>query len=101
MTFEIKRPKEHEITRSYSIPKEYDLQTQYDSRKSFYGKAKVRSENGKKILRSYNTDVAEIENGKPKVHGTYSATTLRHIKEFLKQEGYKAESSKQIMKDYG
>jgi hypothetical protein len=35
------------------------------------------------------------------VYGTYSSTTLRHIKEFLKQNGFKAESSKQIMADYG
>jgi hypothetical protein len=80
---------------------EYELKPVYDSRKSFYGKAKVRKENGRLILTSYNTDVAELENGKAYVYGTYSPTTLRHIKEFLKQYGYKAESSKQIIKDYG
>ena len=78
----------------------YDLIPRYDSRKSFYKKAKVKNVNGKKVLQSYQTDVAEIVNGKPYVKGTYSPTTLRHIKEFLKQEGFKAESSKQIMKDY-
>ena len=31
----------------------------------------------------------------------YSRTTLRHVKEFLKQQGYKAESKEQILKDYG
>ena len=72
-----------------------------DSQKSFYGKAKVREENGKQILTSYTTDVAEIENGKAKVFGLYSDTTTRHIKEFLKQNGFKAENSKQIMQDYG
>jgi hypothetical protein len=79
----------------------YELEPEYDRRKSFYGKAVVTEKNGKKVLTSYSTDVAEIENGKAKVHGTYSDTTLRHIKEFLKQNGFKAESSKQIMKDYG
>jgi len=77
------------------------LEPRYDSRKSFYGKAKVKLVNGKKVLQSYQTDVAEIVNGKPYVKGLYSATTTRHIKEFLKQQGFKAESSKQIMKDYG
>lgn len=78
------------------------IEPKYDSRKSFYGKARVITEsNGDKTLISYQTEVARIKNGKPEVYGTYSATTLRHIKEFLKQNGYKAENSKQIMTDYG
>ena len=78
----------------------YKLSTRYDSRKSFYGKARVDIFNGKQILYSYGTKVAEIDNGKPKVYGTYSITTSRHIKEFLLQNGFKAENTKQIMKDY-
>jgi len=83
----------------------YDLRTEYDARQSFYGKAQVIVEGNKKFLRSYSTIVAEITelgNGEydVKVHGTYSDTTLRHIKEFLKQEGFEAESKKQIEKDY-
>jgi|WetSurMetagenome_2_1015567.scaffolds.fasta_scaffold307379_4 hypothetical protein len=77
------------------------LEPRYDSRKSFYGKAKVRNEDGKLILTSYTTDVAEVKDGKAKVYGTYSDTTLRHIKEFLIQNGFKAESKSQILKDYG
>lgn len=79
---------------------EYELHIRYDSRKSFYGKARVREEDGKTILRSYNTDVAYIKDGIAVVNGSYSQTTLRHIKEFLKQNGFKAETSKQILKDY-
>jgi hypothetical protein len=81
----------------------YDLDTQYDSRRSFYSKAKVDTgdDGDKNKLYSYNTLVAEIVDGKPVVHGTYSATTLRHIKEWLKQLGYRADSAKQIMQDYG
>lgn len=79
----------------------YALKTQHDSRKSFGGKAKVEVSDGKQILYSYGTKVAEIENGKARVYGTYSPTTLRHIKEFLLQNSFKAENSKQIMKDYG
>lgn len=81
----------------------YDLDPQHDSRRSFYSKAKVDTgdKGDKNKLYSYNTLVAEIVDGKPVVHGTYSATTLRHIKEWLKQLGYKADNAKQIMRDYG
>lgn len=80
---------------------EYELNAIHDGRKSFYGKAGVIEDNGIKTLRSYATNVAKIEDGIPKVFGTYSVTTLRHIKEFLKQNGFTAETSKQILKDYG
>ena len=79
---------------------EYELNTQYDGRKSFYGKANVIMEGERKTLRSYSTDVAYIQNGEAVVNGIYSQTTLRHIKEFLKQNGFKAETSSQILKDY-
>lgn len=80
----------------------YSLEPHYDSRKSFYGKARIITEpDGSQTLISYSTKVAEIKNGKAIVYGTYSSTTLRHIKEFLKQNNFKAESSSQIMKDYG
>lgn len=78
----------------------YNLPTRHDTRKSFYGKAKVDVSNGNQVLYSYGTKVAEIQNGNPKVYGTYSSTTLRHIKEFLIQNGFKADNSKQIMQDY-
>jgi hypothetical protein len=81
----------------------YDLNTQYDSRKSFYGKAKVDKGDdwNQNKLYSYNTLVAEIVDYEPVVYGIYSATTLRHIKEWLKQLGYRADNAKQIMQDYG
>lgn len=81
----------------------YDLLPEYDGRKSFYNKARVdvNGRTGDEKLYSYNTLVAEIKNGKPVVYGTYSATTLRHIKEWLKQNGFKADTAKQIMADYG
>jgi hypothetical protein len=61
---------------------DYALQPN-DSHKSFYGKAMVRRENGRLILRSYDTDVAYIENGRAVVRGRYSNTTARHIRAFL------------------
>ena len=80
---------------------ESDLKPQFDSAKSYYGKAKVYRDGDREVLRSYSTDVAEVRDGKAKVFGTYSATTLRHIKEFLKQRGFKAETKTQILRDYG
>lgn len=74
----------------------------YDSAKSFYGKAKVFEIENDVFLMSYDTIVASYNRKYriPIVSDTYSATTLRHIKEFLKQNGFKAESKKQIEKDY-
>lgn len=79
----------------------YLLKPRYDGRKSFYGKATVETQpNGDVVLYSYTTKVAEIVDGQPIVHDTYSATTLRHIKDFLKQNGFKADTAKQILNDY-
>lgn len=80
----------------------YELHPQYDSRQSFYGKARVDTgdKDDKNKLYSYNTLVAEMIDGKPVVYGTYSATTLRHIKDWLKQNGFKAENKAQIEADY-
>lgn len=80
----------------------YELEARYDSRASFYGKARIDESDGYKKLISYSTEVACLNTAGNKafVYGTYSATTLRHIKEFLLQNGFKAESKKQIEKDY-
>ena len=78
----------------------YELTARYDARQSFYSKAKVIESTEGLSLLSYDTIVAEIKNGKAEVYGTYSQTTLRHIKEFLKQNGFKAENKAQIEKDY-
>ena len=74
----------------------------YDSAKSFYGKAKVFEIGNDVFLMSYDTIVACYNRGAKfaQVFDTYSATTLRHIKEFLRQSGFKAETKKQIEKDY-
>lgn len=83
----------------------YDLSTQHDSRQSFYGKARIDVSDDAQVetLISYNTPVARISGGKVELLPAWntSATTLRHVKEFLKQHGFKAESSAQIAKDYG
>lgn len=84
------------------------LDPEYDGRKSFYHKAKVVSfKDGRKVLYSYGTPVCRIgKDGKATLlrKGYYgwgsSATTLRHVKEFLKQNGLRADSSSQIGRDY-
>jgi hypothetical protein len=87
---------------------QYDLEAKYDSRRSFYGKARVEADYPLVKLISYSTNVATITfNGQPEdkgtlqVFGTYSNTTIRHIREFLLQYGFKADTTKQIMADYG
>lgn len=77
-----------------------ELKAIYDARQSFYGKAIVTSNNGVISLWSYGTLVATIYDGQAKVYGTHSATTLRHIKEFLRQNGYHAATKAQIERDY-
>lgn len=60
-----------------------------NGRKSFYGKATVELLNGKKLLKSYNTEVALIdENGTfHRLWDGYSATTMNHVNSFLDSEG--------------
>lgn len=82
-----------------------ELKPQYDNRKDFYGKAKVyRDNNGTIYLKSYETIVAEIKDKivtenhetQVKVYGYYSATTARHINEFLQQNGFNKMSKKEM-----
>lgn len=94
--------------------KQYDLEAKFDSRKSFYGKAVVVEEYNSVSLISYKSCICQIQElgNKDKVvkiynvrdyHGnslTFSSTSLRHLKEFLKQNGLKAESKAQIEADY-
>lgn len=66
----------------------FELSPQYDSRKSFYGKARVVvKDNGDYVLYSYGTPVATVRNGKrvPEEEYKASQTTNRHIKEFYRQ----------------
>ena len=64
----------------------FELVPRYDTRKSFYGKARVIDhENGTIELQSYDTIVSRCVNGKVEELGKWSATTTRHQKEFRKQ----------------
>lgn len=91
----------------------YDLSCRYDSRQSFYGKAKVeqRAEIQDGVLYniyelySYGTLVARItentETGKATCEylGKYSQTTTRHQKEFFKQYGLSDKEIKELWKN--
>ena len=78
----------------------------YENVKSYYNKAMVIEGSNRIDLYSYDTLVATIHKNEDftlsnvVVYGTYSSTTLRHIKEFLKQYGYEAKNKKQIETDY-
>lgn len=64
----------------------FELVPRYDTRKSFYGKARVVDhEDGTIDLQSYDTIVSRCVNGKVEELGKWSATTTRHQKEFRKQ----------------
>ena len=64
----------------------FELVPRYDTRKSFYGKARVIDhENGTIELQSYDTIVSRCVNGKIEELGKWSQTTTRHQKEFRKQ----------------
>ena len=72
------------------------LNSIYSSQKDFYGKANVIVEGGQTKLKSYNTIVAVKEENKIKVKGWYSKTTAIHINEFLRQNGAKSLTKKEM-----
>lgn len=82
----------------------YELDCIYDTRASFYGKAKVLEQNmsdwSEKVLYSYNTLVAKIIETKKHIkyiyEGKYSCTTTRHQKEFFKQNGLSDKEIKEL-----
>ena len=81
----------------------FELTPKFDSRKSFYGKALIRFEGDLKLLFSFDTPVVYIGPDRLPVmlDGWDSTqTTLRHVKEFLKQNDLKADSLEQMRRDY-
>ena len=86
-----------------------ELQARYDSRKSFYGKARVECQKTDfehtSDLYSYGTLVASIvmqfENKRTiyKCFGRYSQTTTRHQKEFFRQSGLSDKEIKELFEN--
>ena len=72
------------------------LKSVYSSQKDFYGKANVIVEGEQTKLKSYSTIVAVKEGNKVKVKGWYSKTTAIHINEFLRQNGAKSLTKKEM-----
>jgi len=67
----------------------YELEARYSGQNSFYHKAHVIEDNGTLALQSYDTIVCKIENGQfVKLWNGYSGTTMRHINDFRRQNGY-------------
>ena len=77
-----------------------ELKPIFSDQKSFYNKAQIEKTDTGKRLYSYNLLVAEINGKKATVYNLQSDSTLRHVKEFLKQAGFLADNKKQIMQDY-
>lgn len=77
-----------------------ELEPKFLNQKSFYGKAKVIKLDDSILLQSYSTIVAEVRNGKAKIFGWYSATTTKHVKEFLQQMGFTVGTKAQLEKLY-
>ena len=87
-----------------------ELSCQYDARASFYGKAQIirESDIGLETLCSYGVPVVQkildgtVDSVKLSSSWDSSQTTLRHVKEYLKQIGHpfgdltKAEITKKI-----
>lgn len=75
------------------------LQTIYDSRKSFGGKAVITDELQKDTitLLSYNTEVAHLKGNKITIIDWFSGTTARHINEFLHQNGFNTLTKKEML----
>ena len=74
----------------------YDLSPIYYSQKSYYGKAKViLIDSNKEILLSYNKKILFYDGENVFIYPNLSydseltATTMRHIRDFLYQKGYK------------
>lgn len=66
--------------------------------RDYYGKAKVREENGFIILKSYNTDVCRINRNSgefERLWSGWSATTARHINDFCGQHNLPRLSKKE------
>lgn len=74
------------------------LKPEYDSRGSFYNKAETDDDK----LYSYGTLVADIVDGEPVLYPdwSYSQTTIRHVREWLRQHGFEAGSKADIAATY-
>ena len=83
----------------------YELAPVFDSHKSFYGKARVKVDGNTLQLVSYSTVVAIVtylpDGAKlARITGVYSRTTTRHIREFLRQHGFKPGREAELISEF-
>lgn len=76
----------------------YELGVIHSTQASFYGKARVIERGNRIVLRSYSTEVCELDANTLEIKkiGYYSPTTQRHINEFLMQHGHEKMTKKQV-----
>lgn len=81
------------------------LEPMEGTQKSFYGKAKILTDSeGNKYLQSYDSIIAEIKEGKAKIHTDVylwdSKTSLKHLRSFFKNYNMPIGSKKQLIEMY-
>jgi len=79
-----------------------ELRCVFDTRASFYRKAFVIESEKSKVLISYDTKVCIISKNTAQIMQdiNLSNTTLRHIKEFLRQNSLAVGTKKELVKMY-
>lgn len=83
----------------------YELTPMFETCKSYYGKARVKVDGDDLQLFSYSTAVAIVTylpDGAKLAHitGVYSRTTVRHIREFLRQHGFKPGTKAELIGEF-
>ena len=75
------------------------LQTIYDSRKSFGGKALITDELQEDTITliSCTTEVAFLKGNKITIIDWFNSTTARHINEFLYQNGFNTLTKREML----
>jgi len=98
-TFE-QNPKIKPLSKNCFIIKVSDLSKDLNLSPFYYNYKLQYQEICNIIEKTKVENILSVLNDKATVKSTYSPTTLRHIKDFLYQHGFKAENKKQILKDY-
>ena len=101
---EKKNLKNEKIEKSTKV-EEVELKPTWSKLKSFHGKAIVGTkEDGNKYLKSFGFLVAEITDGKIKIHNEIekwdSKSTIRHINNFLFENGFETGTLKELTELY-
>ncbi len=84
---------------------EVELQPSWSKLKSFHGKATIGTkENGDKYLKSFGFLICEIIKGEVKIHNEVekwdSKSTIRHINNFLYENGFETGNTKELTELY-